>query len=105
MEREEGKGQATSVYVRSKDSSWFPALHLHTFNGKATIVKPIFKTEQQILQCGRRGQQKFSNQNEIIDLADYPNGVLPMQNVDANGNLEDYKDMVQLPFMHEVRHT
>jgi len=52
-----------------------------------------------MLQCGDK--HKYTKE-ETIDLTNYPSKVLPMQNVDASGNLEDYKDMVQLPYMHEV---
>lgn len=93
----------THVYVRDEASCWVPALQVHSHAGKATIVKPVFKTEQQMLQCGARGpgKQKYTRE-EKVDLSSYPNKCLPMQNVDTNGNLEDYKDMVELCFMHEV---
>lgn len=54
-----------------------------------------------MLQCGPRDKQKYTKE-ETVDLSSYPNQCLPMQNVDANGNLENYKDMVELCFMHEV---
>lgn len=54
-----------------------------------------------MLQCGARDKQKYTKE-ETVDVSSYPNNCLPMQNVDANGNLEDYKDMVELCFMHEV---
>ena len=94
----------THVYVRDEESCWVPALQVHSHGTKAQIVRPIFKTEQQMLQCGARGKQKYTKE-EVVDLTSYPNNCLPMQNVDANGNLEDYKDMVELCFMHEVSMT
>jgi hypothetical protein len=35
-------------------------------------------------------------------LSDYNKGVLPMQNVNAQGELRAFPDMVNLPFLHEV---
>ena len=93
--------QGKPVYVRDEESAWAPALQVHSNGNKAIVVRPIYKTEQQMLQCGDK--QKYSKK-ETMDLSGYPNNVLPMQNVDASGNLEDYKDMVQLPYMHEVCH-
>jgi hypothetical protein len=91
----------THVYVKDEESCWAPALQLRSAGGQATILRPLFKTEQQMLQCGARDKQKYGKE-EKVDLKSYPSGVLPMQNVDSSGNLEDYKDMVELPFMHEV---
>ena len=56
-----------------------------------------------MLNCAKASKTFKYHDNQIIDLSTYPTGHLPMQNVDQNGNLEDYKDMVDLPFMHEVR--
>jgi hypothetical protein len=98
--------KVTPVYIRSKDHSWQPVLQIkvHDCGKKATICKPIFKDEQSMLHCNKnRDKQKYARDNEVVDLVDYPNHVLPMQNVDSDGNLDDYKDMVELPFMHEVR--
>jgi hypothetical protein len=92
----------TQVYLRSDEHSWIPALQLKVYNNKATVAVPKFKNEQELMSCSRRGSKQKYHVEQVIDLAEYPNNVLPMQNVDARGNLEDYKDMVELPFMHEV---
>jgi hypothetical protein len=98
---EEEEERVSHVYVRSADHSWIPALQLKVLDGdRAKIARPNFKNEQEMMSCGK--QQKYAD-NEVIDLNEYPNKTLPMQNVDANGSLEEYKDMVELPFMHEVR--
>ena len=101
---EQQQNKATPVYIRSADNSWVPVLQVKpSANGKATISRPIYKDEQQMLHCGQGVKLKFNKQHETIDLSKYQNNILPLQNVDGNGNLEDYKDMVELPFMHEVR--
>jgi len=95
------------VYIQSDDGSgWIPALQLRLLDegNIASVAVPVFKKgEQDMLQCGKYDKQRFERDNRKIKLSEYPNGVLPMANVDANGRLEDYKDMVELPFLHEVR--
>jgi hypothetical protein len=95
--------KVSHVYLKSEDNCWIPALQFKSDGETATITIPQFKAEQAMLSTGA-GKEKFSD-NRIIDLSDYPNKVLPMQNVDSAGNLEEYKDMVELPFLHEVRFT
>lgn len=56
-----------------------------------------------MLNCEEPSRKNRYHDNQLVDLKDYPNGVLPMQNVDANGRLDDYKEMVDLPSMSEVR--
>lgn len=92
------------VYVRddSNGGCWVPALQLLVHNGQAKVTIPDFKNEQEMLQCGKPGGAQRYKNNQFIDLKDYPNYVLPMANVDGNGRLEEYKDMVGLPFLHEV---
>jgi hypothetical protein len=84
----------TPVYLRNADNCWVPALQLKTHNGKATVSLPKFKSEKDMLVCQKASKTFKYGDNEVVDLKDYPNGVLPMQNVDGNGNLEEYKDMV-----------
>jgi hypothetical protein len=96
------KDKVTPVYLKSANHTWVPCLQLKVFNGKATVAVPKFANEQGMLHCAKASKTFRYHDNRIVDLAEYPNNVLPMQNVDANGNLDDYKDMVDLPFMHEV---
>jgi hypothetical protein len=49
------------------------------------------------------GRNAKKGQQQTIDLKEYPSKVLPLQNVDHNGNLTAYPDMVRLPYLHEVR--
>lgn len=97
------KPKVTPVYLRSAENVWVPALQLKTHDGKATVALPKFKNEQTMMNCSKASKTFKYHDNQIVDLSEYPTGHLPMQNVDQNGNLEEYKDMVDLPFMHEVR--
>lgn len=102
-----GGEDVTPVYLRSVDHSWIPALQLnvHPCGTKATVAVPKYRNgEDDMLHCAKNSQSYKYNRNETVNLNDYPNKVLPMQNVDCKGNLEDFMDMVDLPFMHEVRH-
>jgi hypothetical protein len=84
---------------------WVPALQLKSDGKHATVSMPLLSATSlsDMTGCGNKSKLKFTSQPTTISLKDYDNHVLPMQNVDANGNIEDYKDMVELPFMHEVR--
>ena len=101
---EEGESKITHVYLPSAEHGWLPALQLKSSDNKATVAVPKFRKEDDLLTCTRTDRWHYYYQdNQIVDLAKFPNNVLPMQNVDHNGNLVEYKDMVELPFMHEVR--
>jgi hypothetical protein len=95
----------TPVYLKSAAHGWIPAVQLKQVAGgkMARVAVPKFKHENDVLTCGKMTKAQLMDTIDI-PFADYDNNVLPVQNVDANGNLEDYKDMVELPFMHEVRH-
>lgn len=103
MKQRHEKDKVAPVYIKSADHSWIPALLLKTYNGKATVAVPKFPNEQEMLSCPKTTGNIRYHDNQMIDLCDYPNNALPMQNVDSNGSLEDFKDMVDLPFLHEVR--
>ena len=94
--------KVTPVYLRSADHAWIPALQLkvHPCGTKATVAVPQYKNENEMLNCETRYQK-----NQVISLSEYPNNVLPMQNVDSNGTIDDHMDMVDLPFMHEVSYS
>jgi hypothetical protein len=89
------------VYIQNKERSWVPVLQLQTNGNKATVSVPVFKNEQDILSSGGMSKVQHSKK-QVIDLTKYDNMILPMQNVDSKGALEDYRDMVTMPFLHEV---
>jgi hypothetical protein len=93
----------THVYLRSNEHEWIPALQLKSVDGKATVAVPRFNNERDMLNCAKASKHFKYHDNQTVNLNDYVNNVLPMANVDSSGNPEEYKDMVNLPFMHEVR--
>ena len=96
------QSKISHVYIRSDEHVWIPALQLKTYGGKATITTPKFRKEQEMLNCAKASKHFKYHDNQQIPLSDYENDVLPMQNVDVNGNLEEYKDMVDLAFLSEA---
>jgi len=96
--------KTTPVYIRSAEHAWVPALQLKTAQGKANVIVPKFKAgEKDMMHCEKPSRNFKYQDNQLIDLKDYPGGTLPLQNVDCNGRLDDYPEMVDLPCMSEVR--
>ena len=49
------------------------------------------------------GRSAKGEEERVVKLKDYPAKVLPLQNVDGNNNMPEFADMVELPYLHEVR--
>lgn len=98
-----GGSAATSnnVYVMDKELAWVPARLLDLQGDKATVSIPSYPDEGSILNDGGKGATKW--REETIKLKNYPGQTLPMANVDKGGVLVEKEDMVDLPFLHEVR--
>lgn len=93
--------QSTNVFIKDEVYGWRPAVQEKINGDKAIVTVPEYPSEQAMACDGGRASKKG---NQItINLKDYPSGVLPLQNVDANGNLVECADMVKLPYLHEVR--
>lgn len=88
------------VYVHCKNHHWVPARVVEKQGDNVTVTIPQYSDEQRILSDGGKGAVKHIRQT--VSLADYPNKVLPLQNVDEMGWLNEEKDMVDLPFLHEA---
>ena len=88
------------VYIKSKESAWVPAIQTHTDGKKATVTVPQYKDEQSMDSDGGRAAKK--GVEETVDLKGYISNVLPLQNVDGSGQLLEFADMVELPYLHEV---
>jgi hypothetical protein len=99
MAPKKGETQSCNVFVMDKEFGWRPAIQEKVSGDKATVTLLQFnnETDMQCKQTAKKGE------TITVKLSDYPNGVLPLQNVDANGNLVAFSDMVKLPYLHEVR--
>jgi hypothetical protein len=92
---------ANHVYILDPVDSWIPGQVVERSSSERVEVSiPEYKN-QQAIQCdaGRSAKRKH---RKSIDLTAYANHALPLQNVDANGRLNQVDDMVDLPFLHEV---
>lgn len=97
-----GGGESESfVFIRDPQYAWVPCTKIGGDAKKAKVRVPQYKDEQAII-CDA-GSSAQGNEEEEVLLKDYNKGLLPMQNVDGGGNLKHYPDMVELPFLHEVR--
>lgn len=90
-----------NVYVMDKKFAWVPA-QVKEMSGDMAVVRiPEYPEEADIMSDGGKGAKTW--REEQIKIKHYPGKALPMQNVDKNGQLTVVDDMVDLPFLHEVR--
>jgi hypothetical protein len=104
MSKKESVAAATAnnVYIRSQDFAWIPARLVEQDVTTAKVAIPQYPAEEFILSDGGKGASGFKT--AVIELKDYPNKSLPLQNVDKNtGSLKEVDDMCDLPYLHEVR--
>ena len=98
-----GETKKALVFIKDPNHAWVPATLLKQEGDKATVSVPVYKDEQAMVCDGGRSAKE--TEERVVKLKDYPSKVLPLQNVDGNNNMPEYSDMVQLPYLHEVRHT
>jgi hypothetical protein len=94
-------GKTSYCFIRDPQYAWVPAIKLDATGTTAIVKVPQYASEQEIW-CDGGAKAKGWEEDEVM-LKDYNKGVLPMQNVDASGQLKSFSDMVNLPFLHEVR--
>jgi hypothetical protein len=92
--------EQTFVYVKDPELAWVPATLDDQTADKANVTVFTYKDEQSIICDG--GKTSNGKEKRTVKLKDYAHGVLPLQNVDGKGNLLQFSDMVQLPYLHEV---
>jgi hypothetical protein len=98
-----GGSAATSnnVYVMDKELAWVPARLIELKGDSAVVSIPTYEDQGSIANDG--GKKAKSWREETIKLKNYPGKTLPMANCDKAGCLVEKEDMVDLPFLHEVR--
>ena len=92
--------KAAYVFIRDPEYAWIPAIKESSTDKTAVVRIPQYASEQATVCDG--GATSKGWEEEEVPLKEYNRGVLPMQNVDQNGFLKSYPDMVNLPFLHEV---
>jgi len=88
------------VFLKDPDYAWIPAKLIRSSGNVADVQIPEYSDEQSTICDGGKTAKKMIDAE--VDLTDYNKGVLPMQNVDDNGKMLSYADMVELPFLHEA---
>lgn len=87
------------VYVQSKDHGWIPARLLESSNDTATVSIGVYKSQQDMItEAGSTSKKTLAT----VELKEYPNQSLPLQNVDDDGKLKAVADLVDLDFLHEA---
>jgi hypothetical protein len=89
------------VYIKDPEYGWRPAVLENLDGDKATVRAPEYANEHKMVSDGGRTATSKGEQ-KVIDLKKYAHNVLPLQNVDAEGMLIEFPDMVKLPYLHEV---
>jgi hypothetical protein len=89
------------VFLKDPENAWIPAKMIKSSGNVADVQIPQYKDEQSTICDGGKSAKRWIEAE--VDLSDYAKGVLPMQNVDEHGNAAAFPDMVELPFLHEVR--
>ena len=84
------------VYVQSPESAWIPARLLQVREEEAVVQIQKYRNEQAI---GNGRIVKY--EERTVKLADYPNRVLPPQNLTEDGTLLQVQDMVDRLTEHE----
>mmetsp|Transcript_14165 Transcript_14165/g.20880 ORF Transcript_14165/g.20880 Transcript_14165/m.20880 type:complete len:1338 (+) Transcript_14165:175-4188(+) len=99
----------TAVYIQSTPHAWVPARiiqsSLSTNSTTLQVRVANYEEEADIQSDGRDALGgRALRDSEVVDvnLSDYEDGVLPLQNVDESGVLVEVEDMVDLPFLHEA---
>jgi hypothetical protein len=85
----------SNVYVHSKEHAWLPARVLESNETEARVQ--VFEPNEQKHGQGESSINGSRSVERVVQLKDYPENSLPLQNVNECG------DMIDLPFLHEVR--
>mmetsp|Transcript_17371 Transcript_17371/g.24755 ORF Transcript_17371/g.24755 Transcript_17371/m.24755 type:complete len:1182 (-) Transcript_17371:445-3990(-) len=83
-----------NVYVRDDEFGWLGAKINSTDGGKADVTVYV--------PTDSEGKKKPKEVKRSIKLSEYSGESLPLQNIDADGNLIEKEDMRDLPSLHEA---
>jgi hypothetical protein len=96
-----GGKKGAYVFLKDPENAWIPAKLISQNAKTADVQIPEYPDEQSTICDGGKTAKRWIEAE--VDLSDYNKGVLPMQNVDETGDMSVFPDMVELPFLHEVR--
>ena len=123
-----GASLSKYVYIRSKEHGWIPARVVEMIpssskitttttatsssssSKKAKVLTPVHAVTKEedandIIDLVSKQEKTGGTlwETQIVDLQTYPHQSLVLQNVNDDGKLQPVADMVNLPFLHEVR--
>lgn len=83
------------MYIQSAEHAWVPGRVIKSDSKSATVVVQNYTSEEEMLV--NAATTTGTKVHEVtVNLKDYKDGVLPMQNVDDRGKLGNHEDMVNL---------
>ena len=101
-----GATAAHHVYIiQNLNHGLVPArlIALNKDKQEATVAVDEYQDENVMLtSTGGSDKDIVASNSLVVELSDYDGGVLPLQNTSEWGDLLDYEDMVDLPYLHEV---
>lgn len=83
-----------NVFVKDPVYAYVPARVVETTPGDKAIVEIYQYQDERDIQCDG-GKKSHRQVQQEINLQEYENGVLPLQNSNANGVLTEVEDMVE----------
>ena len=100
----------TAAYIRDSHFAWLPVEVVSKTNDGEAMVRLSLPEDWQKVTCNSdhpslKKSEKTNDDGHIfrrVKLGDYPGNVLPLRNVDENGNLKCRRDLGDLSFLHEA---
>jgi len=89
------------TFVKDDKFAWAPAILVKQEGNVAHVKIPKYPDEQSIVCDG--GEKALGWKECTIQLDDYQNQQLPIQNVNQSGEIQSFSDMVDFEYLHEVR--
>jgi len=85
----------SGVYVKDKNYGWLPATFVSSNSDVAQVIAHVPSAND-------RSSPKFLKEERKVQLKEYDEKTLPLQNVDEGGNVVVAQDMCDLPSLHEA---
>lgn len=85
----------TVVFVKDTAYGWLPGTLISSDKDVARISVHVPITDD-------NASSEFLKEERTVQLKDYDDNTLPLQNVDEGGNMVVAQDMCDLPSLHEV---
>ena len=91
------------TFVKDDKLAWVPAIIIKQECHTVHVKVPEYQGEQSTVCDG--GEKAVGWEECMVQLDDYRHQQLPIQNVDENGKMQSFPDMIDFEHLHEVRAT